>query len=163
MLKKHSSKSILHSVWQNLWYKLRSEEQWIVERQRLESRHMSAALNKGEFKDLGPSHKSLYYFFYSSCTCAHIQTHTHTLPLQAGVSLSAGKAKSSLLILSCCQSALFRLNEKPSLATPKTWPRTGVCCWSDQIRSEPLCSPPSCFTTNTVGLFSLCYHAYQPQ
>lgn len=51
-------------------------------------------------------------------------------------------------MVSCCQSALFQLNEKPSLATPKTWTHSGVRHWSDQI-SATVQSSPSCCTINT--------------
>ena len=118
---------------------------------------------------------SQYIGCYPLCTHArmHTNTHTHTKlshvhpshrahspSFLTGVSQSAGEAKSSLLTHSCCQSALFQLNEKPSLAPPKTWPCTGAGCWSDQICATV--QTPSCFTTNTV-LFSLGYRAYQTQ
>lgn len=124
---------------------------------------MSASLNKRDFKDLGPNHKPIYWLL--SFVHSHVRAHRHTpllchfsyvhrppLSLQAGASQSAGEAKSSLLVLFCCMSALFQLNENLSLATPKT-PDFAVESITYQIKSEPQCIPPqtpACSHCSTV-------------
>lgn len=142
-------KYLLLGVCLTLYYQLRSEEQWTVERRYLESRQKSAALNKREFKDLGPSHRPIYCF-YPVCSCKRVDVcaHTHTsvillmytpplctLSLQAGLFFQPShRAKSSLLILFCCQSALFQLNEKKLAAPKKHDP--AVELKTDLIRSD---------------------------
>lgn len=66
---------ILVSVWLcTPAYKYKKKKKWAEGRRYLVSRQMSVALNKREFKELGPSHKPVY-----SCSLMCTHTHTHAI------------------------------------------------------------------------------------
>lgn len=126
---------------------------------------------KREFKDLGPSHKSVYWLF----SLVHSHTHTHLChsshvqpsPLH---SLSVSLCKLEFPSLQAKLKVTFSYSLLPVSSFLAEW-KTVSCYtlnitphWSLlQIRSDQChCAVPSCFTINT-GLFPLGYRAYQTQ